>query len=254
MEDHSMSRHREHTAYALAIVLSVLVLSSCATAPGHSSSARTRGSAKPASAVQVIHREARTTTGALFETALTDAADAALLSLTNAEFAFDSWASLLPGSRDVTPVVVARPMGTPFVRAVKGRLEASDPHARTITVVESVDEAQRIGAVVALVVAPWLDDGGFGPTWEDFAIGAPSSRRLQPVFVDLFEPRLQNGVWRADTLVAARSPVVAEAIARFILVSRTMERPADRPSIARQLGLDPRRLIWRRVALPMEAK
>jgi hypothetical protein len=196
--------------------------------------------------VQVVLREARRDGGAPSPTVVLAAADAALGTLLGAALPLDAWAALLPPQEP--PAVLAFPDAGPVAQAALDRLRLVAPDPEGVVLLEGEAAAGLDAGRVALVVLrPSLVDGRLSPDPLDVLArlegtgNAPSPL----VLLDLLEPTVEGQPWPADEVIAADGPAAAALAGRFVLVARARREIPRVEPLARELGLDPRRLAWR---------
>jgi hypothetical protein len=226
-------------AAALAGLL-VLALSGCRSAPGPGPSSAAAGGAP----LQVVHRAARSASGALTPAAAAALADAAALSAHPDSLPLDAWSEIAGGG----PVaILAAPPGTDLVRAIASRLESAT-NGRPVTVVDLGREPdlRAPGRGAAIVVA--------APSWSDGAVTndpqALAERAIQAgrpprlVVADLTTVQVGSEPWAADMIVAGTDPARVGLVAEFVLAARAARALPDAAAIARRRGLAPDAAGW----------
>jgi hypothetical protein len=227
-----------------AALVAAAALAGCASRPA---AAPGTGSATPAAlepgrwerTVQLVHRRARGASGNLFVSAVERAADEVVRVALGEEYPFDAWGRLAAGPGE--PVVAVHPRRGPLADAVARRLGLASGRNGPVAVRESAEGAGA-GRATVLVWRPDWTAGGLRP---------PLAGEVEAslVLVDLLDPAVGEGVWRADTVVAAPGPAEARVVARYILEARFTGRLADASALAAREGLTFEEGGWRRLAL-----
>lgn len=228
-------------AAALAGLLG-LALTGCRSAPAPGPGPAAAGAVP----LQVVHRAARSASGALNPAAAAALADAAALSAHPNSLPLDAWAEIAGDSGPVA--LLAAPPGTDLVRAIVSRLESAT-NGRPVTVVDlgREPEFRTPSRGAAIVVA--------APSWSDGAVandpqliaermiraGGPAPRL---VVADLTTVQIGSEPWAADMIVAGTDPARVSLVAEFVLAARAARALPDAAAIARRRGLAPEVAAW----------
>jgi hypothetical protein len=226
---------------AAAALLALLALS-CRSLPAAAPGTAATGTGP----LQVVHRAARSASGALTPAAAAALADAAALSAFPDAMPLDAWAAVVPGAGPVA--VIAAPSESGVSRAIVDRLRAATT-GRTITV---LDAAAKLGAdalreaAVVVVVTPAWTDGAVVPDPAAIAgeVVRLGGRRPCLVVADLTTVQVGAERWAADMIVAGTDPARVGVVTEFVLAARAARAIPDAASIARRRGLPGTAATW----------
>jgi hypothetical protein len=226
---------------AVAALLAVLALS-CRSLPATAPEADKIGPAP----LQVLHRSARSASGALTPAAAAALADAAAQAVFPDSLPLDAWAAAVSGRRPIT--VIAVPAVGEISRAIVERLRAATA-GRVITVVEAPAElgAEALRrAEVVVAVAPAWTDGAVVPDPEAVAaeVARLGGRRPRLIVADLTTVQVGAESWPANMIVAGTDPARVGLVTEFVLAARAARVIPDAASIARRRGLSEAAATW----------
>jgi len=204
------------------------------------------GAAAGPTALQIVHRAARSASGALTPAAAAALVDGAALAAFPESMPLDAWAAVVSGRGPIA--VIAAPSEGEIARAIVDRLRAATV-GRAITV---LDAPARLGAdalrkaAVVVAVAPAWTNGAVVPDPEAVAAEVVrfGGRRPRLVVVDLTAPQVGTEIWPADMIVAGTDPARVGLVTEFVLAARAARALPDAGTIARKRGLAPVAVSW----------
>lgn len=223
------------TGRAAAAGLLALLALSCRSLPAAAPKAGVGGPG----ALQVLHRAARSASGALTPAAAAALADAAALAAFPESLPLDAWAALVPGRGPIA--VIASPSEGEIARAIVDRLRAATTN-RVLTVLDSpaglASDALRKAAVVVAIAPAWTN-GAVVPDPEAVAAEVLRFGGRSPCLVvaDLTSPQVGGERWPADMIVAGIDPARVGLVTEFVLAARAARVLPDAAAIARRRGL-----------------
>ena len=226
---------------AAAVLLALLVLS-CRSLPATAPDAGEAGMVP----LLVVHRAARSASGALTPAAAAALADAAALAAFPESMPLDAWAAV--ASRRGPIEVITAPSDGEISRAIVGRLQVAAA-SRAVTVSNAASnpgaEALRQAAVIVVVTPAWTN-GAVVPDPEAIAaeIARVGGRRPRLVVADLTTVRVGAESWRADMIVAGTDPARVGLVTEFVLAARAARALPDAASIALRRGLPESAATW----------
>lgn len=199
-----------------------------------------------AAPLQVVHRAARSPSGALMPAAAAALADAAALAAFPEQLPLDAWAAV---ARSRGPIVlIAAPPEGEIARAILDRLRAATAR-RAIVVHDSpagMDAKSLRHAAVVLVVAPAWKDGVVAPDPQQVAAEVVRLGGARPrlIVADLTSVRVGQETWLADLVVAGTDPARVGLVTEFLLAARAARALPDAGAIARRRGLPEAAADW----------
>lgn len=236
----------KRAAAGLLVLSAVLGCRSLPTPPASS-----RASVTPVeSAVQVVHRRARSASGQLHSTALGSLADAAVATVAPGQLPFDGWASL--ATSEERAVLVAAPRPGPLAREIVRRWQAALPDQEVKQFGWEGAPSEPVGnAAIVLVVAPAWTGGSAAPDPSEIVAvlrraGWPAPRLI---VVDLLEPVIGSDAWSADMIVAGSDPARLGLAMEYILSARARGAVPDLFDLARRRGIGESEASWTVYAL-----
>ncbi len=199
-----------------------------------------------AAPLQVVHRAARSASGALTPAAAAALADAAALAAFPERLPLDAWAAVVRGRGPIA--LIASPSKGEIARAILDRLRAAAA-PRAIVVHDSpaeMDPKTLRRAAVVLVVAPAWKDGDVVPDPQQVAaeVARLGGARLRLVVADLTSVRVGEETWPADLVVAGTDPARVGLVTEFVLAARAARALPDASAIARRRGLPEAAADW----------
>jgi len=227
---------------AAAGALVALLALSCRSLPATSPAGGSTGTVP----LQVVHRAARSASGALTPAAAAGLADGAALAAFPEQLPLDAWAAIARGRGPI--VLIAEPPGGAIAEAVVDRLRAAAA-GRLVVVCDSpadIEAKELREAAVVLVVSPAWTDGAVAPDPQRVAaeIAQRGGARPRLVVADLTTVQIGQETWPADQIVAGTDPARVGLVTEFVLAARAARALPDAAAIAKRRGLPEEAAHW----------